>query len=139
MSNPVLSAAVHNALAQSTPLRVWMSRLTIDAQDNTVTLTGVVRSRATKTIAVQIARSVPGVSQVQNKLVADEDTEVAVAQALGADARTRNAFPGVLVGVVFGVAFLKGVIASEAGKNAAGEISAQVAGVERVSNELTVA
>lgn len=134
-----LVMAVRNALSQYTPLRIWEQGVQVDVQGGTVILSGNVRSRAVKEMAERIARGVKGVSAVQNQLLADTDVEVAVAQALSADVRTRAGFPGILVGVVFGVVYLKGTVASADIKNAATEIVAKVAGVRRVSNELTVA
>jgi osmotically-inducible protein OsmY len=129
---------VRDALNQHTPRRVWQHSIQIRADAGAVTLTGAVRGQAEKEIAERLARGVKGVSDVQNQLVADSDLELAVAAALNADARTRGAFPGILVGAVFGGVYLKGPVASEETKNAAGEIARRVAGVQRVLNELTV-
>ncbi len=131
--------AVRNALSQYTPLRIWEQGIQVDVQGGAVILSGNVRSRAVKEMAEQIARKIKGVSAVQNQLLADTDVEIAVAQALSSDARTRAGFPGILVGVVFGVVYLKGTVSSADIKNAATEIAAKVAGVRRVSNELVVA
>ena len=54
------------------------------------------------------------------------------------DERTRDAFPGILVGVVFGTVYLKGTAASEAVKKAAGEIVGRIENVRQVSNELVL-
>ncbi len=133
-----LAMAVRNALLQYTPLRIWGQGVQVDVQGGTVILSGNARSRAVKEMAERIARGVKGISAVQNQLLADTDVEVAVAQALSADARTRAGFPGILVGVVFGVVYLKGTVSSADIKNAATEIAPKVAGVRRVSNELIV-
>ena len=136
--DPNLEQAVRDAQSRYTPLKMWQHSIDIQASDGSVILIGSVRSQAEKEIAEKLARAVKGVTSVENQLVVDGDLEVAVAQALGADARTSSAFPGILVGVVFGTAFLKGTVASEEVKKAAGEIASQVAGVQRVSNELIV-
>ncbi len=133
-----LEQAVRDALAHYAPLQMWQHSIDLQAGEGTVVLSGHARSQAEKEIAEKLVRAVRGVTSVENKLIVDGDLEVAVAQALGIDARTGSAFPGILVGVVFGTAFLKGRIASEDVKKAAGEIASRVAGVQRVSNELIV-
>ena len=133
-----LEQAMRGALARYAPLQMWRHSIDVQASEGIVILTGNARSQAEKEIAEQLVRSVKGVTSVENKLTVDGDLEVAVAQALGADARTSSAFPGILVGVVFGTTFLKGTVASEDVKKAAGEIASQVAGVQRISNELIV-
>ena len=133
-----LEQAARDALDRYAPLQMWRHSIDVQAREGTVVLTGNARSQAEKQVAEKLVRSVKGVISVENHLVVDGDLEVAVAQALAADARTGNAFPGILVGVVFGTAFLKGTVASEEVKKAAGEIASKVAGVQRVSNELIV-
>jgi osmotically-inducible protein OsmY len=135
----VLEQAVRDAMGGYAPLQMWRHSINIQASDGRVVLTGNVRSQANKEIAEQFARSVKGVTAVENHVVVDSDLELAITQALAADARTCGAFPGILVGVVFGVAFLKGTVASPEVKQAAGEIASRIAGVRRVSNELIVA
>jgi osmotically-inducible protein OsmY len=136
-SEQELTIAVWDALAQYTPVRVWNDAVRVNAQAGTIALSGSVRSRTMKEKAEEIARQVKGVSAVENHLVVDADVELAVAQALGADPRTKAAFPGVLVGVVFGVVYLKGQVATAEVKKAASEVALKVAGVRSVSNELT--
>ncbi len=134
--NDVLAISVREKLRQYAPLRLPVNDLQVGSRNGAVTLSGKVRSQAIKNTAEELARKVRGVSTVENRLIADTDVEVAVAQALASDARTRAGFPGILVGVVYGTAFLKGTVASAEIKKAAGEIAAKVPGVLRVSNEL---
>ncbi len=133
-----LITAVRDALNQYTPIHIWGDGIQIDARAGTVTLAGVTRSRSSKETAERIARSVKGVSMVQNHLVVDPDVELAIAQALAADPRTQGGFPGILIGVVFGVTFLKGTVPTAEMKAAAEEIARKIPGVRSVSNELAV-
>jgi hypothetical protein len=103
--NNNLAIAVREKLMQYAPLRLPVNDLQVGALNGTVTLSGRVRSQAIKTTAEELARKVRGVSAVENRLVADTDVEVAVAQALAADVRTYAAFPGILVGVVWHCVF----------------------------------
>ncbi len=134
--NDDLANAVRQTLLQYPPLRASGSGVQVDAESGAVTLSGVVRSQAIKETAEQLAWKVKGVSAIENHLTVDSDVEVAVAQALASDTRTRAGFPGILIGVVYGVAYLKGTVASAEIKNAASEIAAKIKGVLRVSNEL---
>lgn len=133
-----LIVAVHDALDAYTPIHIWGDGVQIDAHAGTVVLSGVVRSRSAKETAERIAGKVKGVSAVDNRLVVDPDVELAVAQALAADPRTRGAFPGILVGVVFGVTYLKGSVPTAEMKSAAEEIARKIPGVKFVSNELGI-
>lgn len=130
---------VRQALDSYTPLRVWSARLAVNARESVVTLTGVVRTRAASQLAEKLARGVTGVKQVVNQLVVDNNVEVELARRLANDPRTQAGFPGVQVGVVFGVAYLKGLAHDKAMQDAAGEIARTTPGVEHVSNELALA
>lgn len=136
-SEEELMIAVRDALARYTPVRVWDESVVVKAQGSTIVLSGSVRSRSAKEMAAEIVRKVKGVSAVEDHLVVDADVELAIAQALAVDPRTQAVFPGVLVGVVFGVVYLKGHVASTEVKKAATEIALKVPGVRSVSNELT--
>ncbi|HEX7588666.1 MAG TPA: BON domain-containing protein [Anaerolineae bacterium] len=136
--DPSLELAVRNALDRYAPLRMWRYSFQIQASDGKATLTGNTRSQAEKQIAGNLARAVKGITSVDNQMIADGDLELTVAQALGVDERTRDAFPGILVGVVFGTVYLKGTAASEAVKKAAGEIAGGIENVKQVSNELVL-
>ena len=136
--NETLITAVRHALDRYDPIRILRDKIQIDANDGTVVLSGIVRSRTAKEIAEKMVRQVKGVNGVENRLIADAEVELSVAQALGADARTQSAFPGILVGVVFGLVYLKGQVPTPEIKKAAAEIAAKVPGVRSISNELTI-
>ncbi len=128
---------VREAFAKYDPLRMFGDALHIIARGGNVILNGPVRSHSARENAAQLAAKVNGVTKVENNLVVDTDLEVLVAQALAADPRTQVLFPGVLVGVVFGVAYLKGEAPSAQVKQAAAEVAAKVPGVVAVSNDLS--
>lgn len=132
----LLEQAVHDALDRYAPLRVWKHGIEVSASQGAVRLTGHARAQSAKDMAEELVRGVKGVSSVTDEIVCDEDLELAVAQALGADPRTRAGFPGILVGVVFGTVYLKGAVGSDELKRAASEVAGRVAGVRDVSNEL---
>jgi osmotically-inducible protein OsmY len=134
--NDDLAISVRNKLMEYAPLRLAGNRLQVEAQSGVVTLSGNVRSQAVKDTAEQLALKVRRVGKVENRLIADTNLEIAIAQALASDARMRAGFPGILVGVVYGNAFLKGTVPSPEIKKAAGEMAAKVPGVLRVSDEL---
>lgn len=131
-----LDMAVRDALGSYGPFRMWGDKIELETRQGVVTLSGIVRSHSAKEIAEQVVRRVPGVKSVENRLVADADVESAIAQALASDPRTGTSFPGILVGVVFGVVYLKGTVATAEVKAAAGQIALGVPGVQSVSNEL---
>jgi osmotically-inducible protein OsmY len=133
-----LEQTVRDALDRYPPLRMWQHSIQIQANNGAVILSGSARSQAEKQIAGNLARAVKGATSVENQLIADGDLEIAIAQALATDARTRDAFPGVLVGVVFGTVYLKGTAVSDDVKKAASEIASKIGGILRVSNELVV-
>ena len=124
-----LESAVREALDRDTALRMWKNSIEVRASAGTVVLAGNLRSQTEKETAETLARGVKGVVGVDNQLVIDADLEREIALALSADARTRAGFPGILVGVVLGVGFLKGTVASEDIRKAAGEIAGKVVGV----------
>ena len=137
--NAELDQAVRDALMEYTPFRAWSHQIEIETRGSTVVLSGLARVPNIKNTVEKIVRAVKGVTSVENKIVADDEVEIAVAQALAADPRTRGGFPGIVVGVVFGIVFIKGVAASAAMKSAAAELAGKVPGVVRVSEELAVA
>jgi hyperosmotically inducible periplasmic protein len=133
-----LTLAVCDSFDRHVTLRIWKHSIHVQAKAGTVMLTGAVRSQSDKEIAEKSAQGVKGVTAVENQLVVDSDLELAIAQALAADSRTLAGFPGILIGVVFGVAYLKGTAPTAEIKKVAGEIASQIAGVLRISNELIV-
>ena len=131
-----LVVAASNALVAYPGVRVWTDALDMQANDGIIEIGGHVRTHAEKQVTEDVIIQVKGVKDVINKLYVDTDLELAVAQALGKDARTRGGFPGILVGSAFGEIYLKGRVPSQDMKKAAGEIAAKIDGVRNVVNAL---
>lgn len=131
-----LEQTTMDMLAHYPERRFWTDALDIRAHDGIIDLAGHVRTRAEKLVAGNFVRGVAGVQAVNNNIIVDTDLEVAVAEALAKDARTRDGFPGILVGSAFGDVFLKGSVSSQAIKTAAAEIASKVPGARSVSNQL---
>lgn len=130
----ILAAA--DALNSYPGVRVWTDALVFTARKGIIEINGHVRTHAEKIVTEDVIIQVNNVKDVINKLYVDTDLEIAVAQALGQDARTRGGFPGILVGSAFGEIYLKGRVPSQDMKKAAGEIAAKVDGVRNVVNAL---
>ncbi len=135
-SDANLEIAVREAIEASSGTRIWGHAFYIKVVAGVVELTGWVRTVTSKLAAEKTVRAVQGVVDVKNNLVVDTQLEVAVAQALGEDPRTRGSFPGILVGAAFGEVLLKGDVTPQDIKKAAGEIAGAVPGVRVVTNQL---
>ncbi|HZQ06920.1 MAG TPA: BON domain-containing protein [Anaerolineae bacterium] len=131
-----LEATIIDTLMNYSGVRVWTDALNLQVRGGVVQLGGHVRTQAEKEVTEEVILKVKGVQDVWSNLYVDTDLEIAVAQALGNDPRTRGSFPGILVGSGFGEIFLKGAVASQEIKKTAGEIAAQVPGVREVTNAL---
>jgi hypothetical protein len=73
---------------------------------------------------------------VDNRLVADDELEQALAEALEADPRIRAA--AIEVRVVLGVVELRGRVATAEEREEAARVAHQVSGVQAVANQLAV-
>lgn len=131
-----LENAAESALMNYAGVRVWTDALKMRAQNGIVEISGHVRTHAEKEVTENVVLKTKGVQDVLSHLYVDTDLEIAVAKALGSDSRTRSSFPGILVGSAFGEIYLKGSVASQEIKKAAGEIAAEVEGVRSVVNSL---
>jgi hypothetical protein len=131
-----LERAVLEALWEYDPIRHFELPIEVKVQDGVVELRGYVRTRTSKTVAGELARSVPGVRQVQNNLISDTELDMAVAMALANDERTREYCPQILVRVMLGTVHLVGHVPSAEVKAAAEEVARSVPGVRGVLNRL---
>lgn len=131
-----LEIAAVEALQNYVGVRVWTDALDVQVTNGIVEIGGHVRTRAEREVTDEVILRTKGIKDVISHLYVDTDLEIAVAKALGDDARTRGSFPGILVGSAFGDIYLKGSVSSQEIKKAAADIAANVEGVRSVVNAL---
>lgn len=128
-----LAAAARRALATAGVLQSGdYGHLSVTASAGTVTLSGHVGASADRPRAERALHELPGVLEVQNDLVADDDLVNLVSQALARDEGTRNGM--IFVAVSRGVVILSGLHNSARARAAAEECAARVPFVRGVSN-----
>ncbi len=120
------------------PFRELLLPIAVEVQDGVVTLNGWVRTPAMKHMATRLAREIPGVKEVHNHLIVDDELERAVALALEQEPSLEDDFPGIHVDSLAGVITLWGYVSSEEDKRRAEEIAAHVPGVRKVINDLKI-
>jgi uncharacterized protein YrrD len=108
----------------------------VRVEDGVVTLEGNVETSGHGSMAAGLAGQVPGVREVRNLLVADHDLEIAVANALGNDPRTRTV--QARVESFLGTVTLTGQTPDAEARVAAEHVAAGVPGVRKVVNQLRV-
>jgi len=92
-ANTEILRDIEHAIANDEILRrIDLPALRVQVSDGSVILTGNIATRPHAEQIEAIVRAVHGVGDVANRLVADDDLEIAVAQALGKDQRTRSGF-----------------------------------------------
>jgi len=104
--------------------------LRVDVRDGVVTLRGHVASRVHRARAEAAARQARGVRELRNKLVADDDLEAAIAEALARDPRTQA--HAIRVHAHRGIVHLSGAVISAEVQAAAEEATAEVEGVRGI-------
>lgn len=132
-----IERAIEQALWEDELIRLGVLAYTpieIVVHDGLATLRGHVNTRAERRRIEDIARQVQGVQGLENRLVVDYELEVAVAQALAHDPRTRDYI--VQVSSRFGCVFLGGKVPTRAIQMAAEEVAATVPQVRAVINRL---
>lgn len=80
-----LVEAVTDALNDAEPLAAVGVRITVDEQDGSIRLRGVVRTEVQRYLAERIAAETPNVKAVQNDLRSDTAIAADVSRALAAD------------------------------------------------------
>ncbi len=135
-ADPALEEEVRRVLWDYPRLRIDMRAVQVQAQCNDVWLLGHVSSDINRRLLEDLTRSVPGVREVHNELVADTDLAVAIASSLSKHEETR----GLLIGVypTLGEVYLRGLVSNEAAREAAKQVAGEVPGVKSIHNELIV-
>ena len=130
-----LMVDVKNALWSDEILRNTDDKeIGISVEDGVVRLRGHVVTQRNKSKAEDAARSVPGVLDVENCLIVDDDLVLQVAQTLGKNELTRS--ERIAVGAQNGFITLNGEVGSAAIRDAAEAIAASVPQVRGVVNYL---
>lgn len=132
----VLEREVNEALYNYSRLRVDLRGIVVRAIDGNVWLRGHISSDLNRRVAMDQLTGIAGLWAVQNHLIADTDLAAAVASALARDARTREQHIGVYPDL--GTIVLRGMTQTAEAREAASQVVAGVAGVEKVVNELVV-
>jgi osmotically-inducible protein OsmY len=127
----IKQAFTERLLADPT-LRAVQRSITIDVQDQVVTLRGYVADQSEVEGVARVIRSVPGVLQVDRKLVTDDDLARAVTDALGSNTATRAA--QVQVSAHHGTVDITGVAPDAATARRIESVAGQVPGVQVVHN-----
>jgi osmotically-inducible protein OsmY/sporulation protein YlmC with PRC-barrel domain len=131
--DPVIAEEVDQALWRDEVLRIIdYEAIDFDVQDGVVTLRGYASTSTNKKRAERVVRKVPGVLDVENRLITDEEVAIAVSKALGRDERTRH--QNILVSARHGVVTLNGEMESAEDWAAAEEVAASISQVRGVVN-----
>ena len=133
-----LRQRVEDALMSYPPLRESRCPIEVSVRDGVVELRGVVRTIPMKSLAEQIARSVPGVKDVLNNLITDTEIEWAVARQLSRDGRTQPWSAAVRVCCIRGCVKLKGDVPAEARESLL-QVAKGVPGVREAEFDLRAA
>jgi osmotically-inducible protein OsmY len=135
-SDSVLQQEVESILFDLTPLHIDLKAITMRVLDSVLYLDGNISSALRSDIVQDQVLGVEGLTEIKNRLVADDALAAELALALGQDARTRELPIGVYPRL--GVVRLSGAVHNSQQKASAGEIAKNFAGVRSVANDLLV-
>lgn len=127
---------VYSRIYDYARMRPDLPGIEIHAIDGVVWLKGWVSSDVNRRIIQNLLENIPGMAELHNDLVADNQLAAAVSLALGHDPRTAAQRIGVYPKL--GEVHLRGVVQSPQVSTAATEIAATVPGVKAVFNELRI-
>lgn len=139
-------ARIESAFSQSHAQKFYLKEAAIKAQskNGVVTLTGQVNEASHKYLAQEVVASLPGVQRVDNqlevKLEGTEKSDTWIRAKVRSVLTLHRTVSGshTQVDIREGVITLRGVATSEAQKELATEYAADVQGVLRVTNVMTV-
>src|SRR5207302_1995887 len=86
-----ITQAFSDQLMSDPALRAFQRTVTIDVQDQVVTLRGYVADQSEAERVARVVRSIPGVMQVDRQLITDDDMALAVTDAIRTNPATRGA------------------------------------------------
>ena len=134
-----LAGQVHRALWNLDAVRTAHRPIRIQVRpDGRVTLLGPVRSRFVRDLILNVVAEIPGVVEVIDRMVADPELEVRVAEALSTDPRTLSLPPGsVQVHGLYGAVTLTGQLPPGSDQAAVLRVVGAVPGVDQVNDRLT--
>lgn len=102
-----------------------------------LTVRGHAPTRTIRDEILSVARSIDGIEEVQDQIVADPDLEIAIAESLASHPQTRQLVPGAInVFARFGEVVLVGEV-RDVDPNRIVEVVSAVDGVRAVTNRLT--
>jgi osmotically-inducible protein OsmY len=135
-SDSVLQQEVEAILFDLTPLHIDLKAITARVLDSVLYLEGHISSALRSDIVQDQVSGVEGLTEIKNRLVADDTLAADLALALGQDARTRELPIGVYPRL--GVVRLSGAVHNSQQKVAAEEVAKHFPGVRSVINDLLV-
>jgi osmotically-inducible protein OsmY len=138
-----LATSVEGALWRFDPIRQTRTMIAVtDSGGGAVRLTGNIRGEMMKAVATRLARQVPGVTSVDNRLVADPELEREIAVRLAMDPDAGVTTDLVSVRAILGRVVLSGRVfgetqaESDALLERVAAIAAAVPGVVALDNEV---
>lgn len=131
-----IKQALMEQLMADPTLRDVQRSVTIEVQDQVVTLRGYVADQSEEERLAQLVRSVPGVLQVDRKLTTDDDMARAVTNAIRSDPATWAA--DVQVMAHHGTVDISGITPDPATARRIETVASQVPGVQVVHNTASI-
>src|SRR5256712_1507753 len=131
-----IKQALTEQLMADATLRDVQRSITIDVQDQVVTLAGYVADQSEAERVARVVRSVPGVMQVDRNLITDDDMARAVTDAIRSDPALSAA--AVQVSAHHGTVDISGIAPDAASARKIETVASRVPGVQVVHNTLAV-
>jgi osmotically-inducible protein OsmY len=131
-----IKQAVMDQLAADPTLRAAQRSITVEVEDQVVTLRGYATNSSQTERVAQLIRSIPGVLQIDRKLITDEDLSRAVTDAIRRNPATSAA--QVQVSAHDGTVDITGEARDRSVARAVDRVASQVPGVQVVHNTVAV-
>ena len=131
-----ITQAFSDQLMSDPALRAFQRTVTIDVQDQVVTLRGYVADQSEAERVARVVRSIPGVMQVDRQLITDDDMALAVTDAIRTNPATRGA--DVQVSAHHGTVDITGTAPDRAAVRRIEALANRVTGAQVVHNMVAV-